>query len=195
MRELIYYVATTLDGFICHQDGSIDGFPWDETYMADLLATFPETFPPHLRSAENRQLPNTRFDTVLMGRNTYEPALKAGITSPYPTLRQYVFSRSLADIPDPGVTLVANEPVEAVRKLKGEEGQAIWLCGGAQLAGTLFAADLIDRVIVKVNPVLFGSGIPLFTGVTRQAALAPVDHKSYASGHMVLHYRVIHPAS
>ena len=45
MRELIYYVAATLDGFIAHEDGSFDGFPWDDAFVADLFARFPETLP------------------------------------------------------------------------------------------------------------------------------------------------------
>lgn len=77
-----------------------------------------------------------------------------------------------------------------MRELKQESGKAIWLCGGGELAGVLFKADLIDRLIVKLNPVLFGTGIPLFAAVTRHAALDLTDHKVYPSGHVVLHYRV-----
>jgi hypothetical protein len=39
-----YYVAATLDGFIAHEDGSFDGFLWDDDYGVYLLASFPETF-------------------------------------------------------------------------------------------------------------------------------------------------------
>jgi len=45
MRQVFYYVASTLDGFIAHEDGSHDGFPWDDEYGSDLLTSFPETFP------------------------------------------------------------------------------------------------------------------------------------------------------
>lgn len=41
MRELIYYVAASLDGFIARKDGSFGGFPWDDTFGAHLLKTFP----------------------------------------------------------------------------------------------------------------------------------------------------------
>jgi dihydrofolate reductase len=43
-------------------------------------------------------------------------------------------------------------------------GKDIYLCGGADLATTLFAENLIDEIILKLNPLLFGSGIPLFSG-------------------------------
>ena len=188
MRELVYYVAVTLDGFIAHPDGSFDKFPWDADYGADLAEEFPETLPAHLRSTEHRSLENRWFDTVLMGRNTYEVGLKEGIASPYPTLRQYVFSRSYNESPDPQVTIVSSDAVEVVRTLKQEDGKAIWLCGGSALATTLLTAGLIDRLILKLNPVLFGSGIPLFAPVVTQVLTELTDHKRYPSGHMVLHY-------
>jgi dihydrofolate reductase len=190
MRELVYYVAITLDGFIAHPDGSFDKFPWDADYGADMVVNFPETVPAHLRSVEHRSLENRWFDAVLMGRNTYEVGLKEGISSPYPTLRQYVFSRSYSESPDPQVTLVSGDAVSAVQALKQEDGKAIWLCGGAALATTLLTAGLIDRLILKLNPVVFGSGIPLFAPVVTQVLTELTEHKRYPSGHMVLHYRV-----
>jgi dihydrofolate reductase len=190
MRDLIYYVASTLDGFIAHHDGSFDGWPWDDAYGADLAETFPDTIPAHLRTPANAHAANKWFDVVLMGRKTYEVALNEGITSPYPNMQQYVFSRTMQQSPDADVTLVSGNTVDVVRELKQGTGKAIWLCGGADLAGTLFAADLIDQMIVKLNPVLFGTGVPMFAPVAKQAALELTNHKSYPSGHVVLYYRV-----
>ncbi len=84
MRELVYYIASTLDGFIAHVDGSFDGFPWDDEYGTDLFASFPETIPAHLQGAKGAPDDNKWFDTVLMGRKTYEVGLREGITNPYP---------------------------------------------------------------------------------------------------------------
>ena len=192
MRDLIYFVATTLDGFIAHPDGSFDGFPWDEEYGADVSAMFPETVPAHLRSVDYQHPGNVWFDVVLMGRNTYEVGLNEGFSNPYPTMQQYVFSHTMHHTPDPNVTLIRDNTVEVVRKLKRGDGKAIWLCGGATLATALFRENLIDQLIVKLNPVLFGSGIPLFAPLMTQVPLELTDHKQYRSGHMLLFYRLQH---
>src|SRR5690606_28939875 len=105
---------------------------------------------------------NRVFDTVLMGRKTYEVGSTAGFTNPYPTLKQYVFSRSMPESPDPQVQLVRERAPETVGHLKEAQGKDIWLCGGAELASTLMEAGLIDCLIIKLNPVVFGAGIPLF---------------------------------
>lgn len=190
MRKIVYYIASTLDGFIAHEDGSFDGFPSDDDYVADLFASFPETFPPHLRGDDGTRVDNRWFDAVLMGRKTYEVGLKEGITNPYPTLDQYVFSRTMQDRPDPHVELVTENATDVVGALKQDAGKAIWLCGGGTLAATMLAANLIDELIVKLNPVLFGSGIPLFAGDVKQTDLELTDSKPYRSGHVLLHYSV-----
>lgn len=190
MRDVVYYIACTLDGFIARDDGSFAGFPWDDQFGADLLATFPETFPAHLRGGEWTAADNKRFDTVLMGRRTYEVGLREGITCPYPTLQQYVFSHTMSESPDERVVLVSSNAVERVRKLKEEAGRAIWLCGGGVLASTLLAAGLIEKLIVKLNPVLFGSGIPLFSGGSGQKTLTLTGSRTYDSGHVLLHYSI-----
>lgn len=191
MRELIYYVATSLDGFIAGPGGESDGFPMDPGFLADLVATFPETLPAPFHQASGTRAENKCFDTVLMGRKTYEVGQEQGLTNPYPTLRQFVFSRTMRQKPDANVELVTSGAVETVRALKQEPGEAIWLCGGSILASTLLSARLIDRLIVKLNPVLFGAGIPLFAEMPEPRSLELTDSKIHDSGHAVLHYRVM----
>lgn len=82
--------------------------------------------------------------------------------------------------------------VDAVARPKGEPGKAIWLCGGAQLATTLFSAGLVDEIVLKLNPVLFGSGIPLVRRGIGATRLRLLDNFAHPSGHVRLHYRVEH---
>jgi dihydrofolate reductase len=190
MRKLTYYVACSVDGFIAHTDGSHDGFSQDSEYFADLFASFPETVPSHMRDLMGIHAENKYFDVVFMGRNTYEIGLKDGVTSPYSHMKQYLFSRSMQHSPSENVELVSENAIELVTTLKNESGQGIWLCGGANLAATLFTNHLIDRLILKVNPFLMGSGIPLFSGAIQQTALELTDRQIYDNGVLLLYYSV-----
>lgn len=186
-RKLVYYVACTVDGFIAREDGSFDWALFHGEHFTDLIERFPETFPAHLRPALGIPQDARRFDTVLMGRKTYEVGLKAGITSPYEPLRQFVVSRSMPEIPDSAVHLHRGGALELVQQLKAEErGKDIWLCGGARLAAGVFAE--IDELILKINPVLIGFGIPLFDGVTITRATSLIEHKVYANGFVFARY-------
>ncbi len=190
MRKITYYIACSVDGFIARNDGSFEGFLQEGEHIADLLESFPETFPVHFRDALGINPENKCFDVVLMGRKTYEVGLNVGIANPYPHLKQYVCSRSMKESPDPNVELVSEDVVGLVKSLKNETGKDIWLCGGADLATTLFAEKLIDMLILKVNPFIMGSGIPLFREAIAQTNLELTDSKIYGNGVLLLHYRV-----
>lgn len=191
MQELTYYVACSLDNFIAHQDESHNGFCFDSDYLADLAVRFPETFPGHLRSIFGIDGENQRFDTVLMGRKTYDVGFKAGITNPYPHLKQYLFSKSLNVSSDENVVLVSEDAIAFVEQLKQQTGRGIWLCGGGNLASTLLSAGLIDRLILKINPFLMGEGIPLVAGVIPQADLKLTDQTIYDNGVVILYYQIV----
>lgn len=187
MRALKYYVACTIDRFICRTDGSHDFFPMEGPHLKDQIALFPESIPGHLREELGVESGNQWFDAVLMGRKTYEVGVKIGVTSPYPHLEQFVFSRSMQRSPDPDVRLVSEDAVGFVRGLKRQAGKDVWLCGGGELAFRLFAE--IDELILKVNPILLGAGIPLFAGEVEQTSLDLIDSKVYANGCMWHRYR------
>lgn len=165
MRKLVYLVAVTLDGWIAGPDGQFDFFGFDGDSAAAILADWPETMPTHVRGPLGLDgVANRRFGTVIMGRGTYEPGLAAGVTSPYAHLEQFVCSTTLTGT-GPAVTVVGTDPAALVRDLKQRDlkqrdGLDIWLCGGGRLAAHL--AGEIDELILKVNPIVTGSGLPLF---------------------------------
>jgi dihydrofolate reductase len=170
MRRLIYYVACSVDGFIAHADGSHDAFFGRDTDF-DFAATLSD------------------YDVVLMGRKTYDLSRRLGHSTDSQKAN-YVFSRTMQASPDPNVEIIAENMVELVRELKQGEGKGIWLVGGADIASTLLAEHLIGEIILKVNPVLFGSGIPLFSGVIPETELELLDSRVYRNGYLVLRYRV-----
>ncbi|AGZ46229.1 dihydrofolate reductase family protein [Actinoplanes friuliensis] len=186
MRKLTYYIATSIDGFIAGPGGEFDFFGFEGDFAAAILEEFPETLPAAAREPLGLiDVANKRFDTVLMGRGTYEPGLAVGMTSPYSQLRQYVFSRTLtSDAPD--VEIVGGDPVGFVRKLKQEDGLGIWLCGGGKLAAEL--RDEIDELIVKINPLVLGAGIPLFAGDFRPDQLRLVESRTFETGTIIATY-------
>ncbi|MFD0786770.1 dihydrofolate reductase family protein [Micromonospora azadirachtae] len=186
MRKLVYYVASTLDGFIAAPDGSYDFLPLEPDVAAHLVATYPQTLPTFAHAQFGIDRPAGRFDTVVMGRGTYDPALAAGITSPYARLRQYVFSRSLPPAAEPEVEIVAGDPVALVRELKARDGKDIWLAGGGRLAGQLIPE--VDELILKLNPVVVGSGVPLVTRDFDPRRWALIDTRPFDSGVVILRY-------
>lgn len=169
VRKLTYYVGVTLDGFIAAPDGSFDFFPVTAPVLDFIAAEFPETLPTHVREHLGITAQGTRFDTVLMGRATYTPALEAGIASPYAHLDQYVISTTLPISPDPQVHVVADDPLTLARRLKQQSGAGVWLAGGGRLAGALMSE--IDELVLKRYPVVLGTGIPVIT--TEQAHAQP----------------------
>lgn len=156
MRELVYYAAVTLDGYIAGPNGEFDAFLIESDHMEGINARFADTLPTVAAAALGIPQKRALFDTVLMGWNTYQVG---GVPSPYAHLRQIVFSRSRTAEGE-NLEVTSEDPIAVVRRLKLEGGAAIWLCGGGALAATL--VDEIDRLVLKRQPLLFGSGIPLF---------------------------------
>jgi len=185
MRELVYYVAVTLDGCIADPDGGYDAFLIEGDHGSVVLDEYADALPAHAHAALGTTPPGTRFDTVIMGWNTLLPALDVGIASPYPHLRQVVASRRDREH-DPAITLT-DDPLATVRAVKEEDGLDIWLAGGGELAGALLPE--IDRLVLKRNPFAFGSGIPLFGRAPyepRRFALTQV--RAFESGVVVEEY-------
>ncbi len=176
-RKLTYYVATSVDHYIAHDDETMDGFLLEGHHVTDYLSSLRD------------------YDTVLMGRRTYQWGFQFGIEpgQPSPTyshMMQYVFSKSMEQYRHDQLQVIRDDPADFVQKLKTEKGGAIYLCGGGQLASYLMNAGQIDEIILKVNPVVFGSGIPLFSDLNQHTCLALSDAKIYDNGVLFLRYAV-----
>lgn len=186
MRTLTYYVAAGIDGFIAAPDGRADFFPVAADMMEHLNARMPETVPTAYRPHAGLDgAANLRFDTVLMGRRTYEAGLDDGVASPWRHLRQYVVSSTLTEIAEPEVT-PAGDPTALVRRLKGKDGLGIWLSGGGKLAASLLPE--IDELIVKRYPVVIGAGIPLFAGDFHPHSFALTETRTFSNDATVCTY-------
>lgn len=173
MRKIKYHCAMSLDGYVARKDGSWDGFLMHGPHVADFVRSIPQ------------------HDVALLGRKTYEVGLKQGVKNPYPTLKTYVFSRTLLASPDPNVTLVGNGAFDVVRGLKARDGKDIWLVGAGELAATLMAHDLVDEVSVKLNPIMLGEGISVVAHLPHLVRFQLVESRPYDNGVVLLTYRVL----
>lgn len=185
MRKLVYFVGMSLDGYIAAPDGDISFYPLPADFIEWLGQEYPETLPTHVRPhfGVAADAPNQKFDTLVMGRGTYEPGLAIGVTSPYGHMREYVVSSTLGRIDDPAVELVEQDPVALVRQLKQQAGLDIWLAGGGKLAAALL--DEIDELVIKSYPVVAGAGIPAFAGEFKPTLFTPTGRTEFGNGNQV----------
>jgi dihydrofolate reductase len=158
MRELVYYVAVTLDGYIAGPDDQFEDFLVEGDHMEGINEEFADAIPTDIAASLGIPQSGERFAAVLMGANTHAIGLPE-MPSPYRHLEQVVFTHRALE-PGENLTVTDADPVEVVREMKQRPGADIWLCGGAHLATQLRGE--IDRLVLKRQPLLFGSGIPLF---------------------------------
>ena len=132
-----------------------------------------------------------RFDTVLMGRRSYELTQSSPQTKPgMPT---YVFSRTLKAKDHPDVTIVADDIDETIARLRKAPGKEIWLFGGGELFRSLLGRGHVDLIEVGVVPILLGGGLPFLPDPAERARLRLVANRQYAtSGIVMLTYEVQH---
>ena len=174
MRKITFGGANSLDNYLARPDHAVDWLLWGDEAAA-VMADFWKT-----------------IDTVLMGRKTYEVALRSGQGGGYPGVTTYVFSRTLPAGSRDGVTIISADVVEFARDLKRQEGKDICLMGGGELARPLFEAGLIDEIGFNIHPVLLGSGIPLFHPMSRQIDLELRECRAFKNGCVLVSYRVKH---
>ncbi|MBT2527616.1 dihydrofolate reductase family protein [Streptomyces sp. ISL-99] len=188
MRKLTYYVGMSIDGFIAAPEGAFDFYPVSDSFLKDfLVGEYPDCLPTHVRQHLGvDDLENKHFDTMLQGRATYDAALELGITSPYRHLRQYVVSRSVDKSIDPEVEVISGDVAAKVRELKQEDGLGIYLAGGANLAAQLL--EEIDELIVKVYPIVTGSGVPVFSAEFGVFDFTLASTRTFDNGTVVLMY-------
>lgn len=117
------------------------------------------------------------FDTILMGRKTYEATRQYG-GSGMPGTRAYVVSRTLRQEDCPGVTM-SEELEKTVKELKTGSGKDIWLFGGGGLFRSLLELRLVDSVELAVIPVLLGGGLPFLPNLAKPTKLTLKNHRVY----------------
>ena len=140
------FIASSLDGFIAREDGSIDWLFTDDDYG---YQEFYES-----------------VDAVIMGRKTFEKGLElGGGINPTKDKKNYVFSRNQQSLggmeKDDEVEFVGKDVRKFVEQLVDSSGKDIWLVGGSEIISILLKADLLHDIILSIHPKILGKGIPL----------------------------------
>ena len=178
MKKVVYYVAISIDGFICGLDADISGFVGEGNGVTQYLNDLKE------------------FETVIMGRNTYEFGYAYGLIPgqpAYPHMDHYIFSKSLSfDTKHEKVHLIPDFKIAKINELKKTSKTDIYLCGGGIFAGWLLEHKLIDVLKVKLNPLLLGDGIRLFGDSKQGYKLNLTDTQSYDGGLVFNTYNIIY---
>ena len=171
MRKVIFGGANSLDNYIAGKNDSVDWLRHNDE-VNEIMKRYWDT-----------------IDTVIMGRRTWEIAMKGG-SGGSKGIKSYVCSRTLKKVPGKKIEL-APDAVSLVQRLKSEDGKDIIVMGGSLIGKSLFEAGLVDEFGVNIHPVLLGSGIPLFCEMERQIELELLECRQLKTGCVFLNYRVL----
>lgn len=175
MKKIIYYVATSLDGYISGPKGDISKFAQDGEGVQQYLADLKE------------------FECVIMGRATYEFGYQYGLPAgqpAYPNMQHYIFSKSLHFENAHEQVHVMEPKIDEIEKLKLTSTTDIYLCGGGIFAGWLLENRLIDVLKLKINPIILGGGTPLFGNSKTQIITEMTSSKTYSGGLQINTYQI-----
>jgi dihydrofolate reductase len=173
MRNLVVTEFLSLDGVM-------EEPAWTFPYWNDEIAKF--------KGEET-----SASEPLLLGRVTYQgfaaawPQSKDEGAAYFNSTRKYVVSTTLDNVEWSNSTLIKDNIVEEITKLKQPDGPDLVVHGSATLVQTLMQHDLVDRYRLLVYPLVLGKGKRLFQEGTT-ATLKLVETRSFGSGVVALIY-------
>lgn len=148
MRTVVLYIAMSLDGYIADSNGGVNWLGGDGSEPNN-----PGSFPTFINTV----------DTVILGYKTYHQIVTE--LSPgnwfYKGKTSYVHTHRQKESTDE-IVFTGEHPADLVNRLKKQQGENIWICGGASIVNPLIEQDLVDRYHITVIPTILGDGVPLF---------------------------------
>ncbi len=173
-RNVILYIAASVDGFIAKENEDIDWLSIVERPCEDYgYEAFVDS-----------------VDTVIMGRKTYDKVLSFGIEFPHKDKKCYVISRTKTGR-DENVEYYDGDLKELIQQLKSKKGKNIFIDGGAEVVRELKSQNLIDEYVISFIPIMLGKGIRLFKETEGESKLELVKSEAFESGLVQVTYRTI----
>ena len=156
MPKTIYYVSSSIDGFVAGVDDSLGWLYEIHPGDRDVSQFIAEV------------------GAVAMGAATYECVLRDSELLEHPERWReahsdrpvWVFThRELPKVQGADITFVSGDirPVHQAM-VRAAHGKNIWIAGGGALATAFAEAGLLDQVFLGVVPVMLADGKPLFNG-------------------------------
>lgn len=165
MRNVVLFIAMSLDGYIADCNGSVEWLTGQNENSENI-----DTYSRFVKDV----------DTVIMGWNTYHQVVTE--LSPtewiYSDLRSYVITHKEV-LSTKKIIFTRESPCDLVEKLKQEQGKNIWICGGSNTIQQLMKKDLIDTYYISVIPTILGNGIRLFEPMEKEIKLQLVQTQVY----------------
>jgi dihydrofolate reductase len=175
MTKVQLFIATTIDGFIARENGSLD---W--------LFNLPN--PNQIDHGYGDFI--SGIDTVVLGRKTYEDILGFGIEWPYGNCTSYIVTNNSNYSVSTDNTLVLNElNKSAIELLRSKSSANIWVVGGGEIISRFLNCAEIDEMILSIIPIILGKGISLFPGEPKETEFELIRSEAFETGVVNLSYR------
>jgi dihydrofolate reductase len=142
-----------------------------------------------------------RSDALLQGRRTYQVSATAWperAGDPFADwingVQKFVVSDTLTDADlswNPTTIIRGGELVEQVSALRAEPGGDIYIYGSLSLVRTLLTAELIDELVLMIEPITLGGGKTLFPTDAEARTFELISAQTSTTGVQVCRYRPV----
>lgn len=174
MGKIIFYVATSLDGFLADENGGVDWLtPYQEAGYDYGYHEFYE-----------------KIGYIVTGSKTFEQASNFPGGWAFPHAKTFIFSSRQLDLQSrDDLELWEGSITGLGNQLRAKEKDT-WLIGGANLAGQFFNEGLVDELVLSIMPTILGKGMPIFEGIKKPFDTNLINNSSYPNGVMQLVYKI-----
>jgi dihydrofolate reductase len=187
MRKVISFMHISLDGFVAGPNGEMDWIKADEEIFDHVGKRIREG------------------DIALYGRLTFEMmesyfpsageapnASKHDIEHSrwYKDVHKVVLSKTMKDKDLANTTIIGGNISDRINEIKQQPGNDILLFGSPRATHSLIQLDLIDGYWLFVNPIILGTGIPLFVDIKDKIELTLLSTQQFTCGVTELNYVV-----